>query len=69
MKNLILFADEILKNNSVETMVQVFCSLTDEEIEKIIAGWEMKIVSGLTASVAEPRNFSAGTIHANKDIW
>lgn len=38
MKNLILFADEILKNNSVETMVQVICSLTDEEIEKIIAG-------------------------------
>lgn len=38
MKNLCEFAEDLLKRNSVETFVSVICSLTDEDIKKIIQG-------------------------------
>ena len=38
MKNLCAFAENLLERNSVETFVQVICSLTDEDIKKIIQG-------------------------------
>jgi len=38
MENLILFAESILERNSVETMVQVICSLSDDDIKKLIKG-------------------------------
>ena len=38
MKNLCEFAESLLERNSVETFVQVICSLTDEEIQMIIKG-------------------------------
>lgn len=38
MKNLCAFAENLLERNSVETFVQVICSLTDEEIQMIIKG-------------------------------
>ena len=38
MKNLCEFAENLLERNSVETFVQVICSLTDEEIQMIIKG-------------------------------
>ena len=38
MKNLCEFAESLLERNSVETFVQVICSLTDEDIKKIIQG-------------------------------
>ena len=38
MANLAKFADEILQRNSVETMVEIICSLTDDEIKMIIQG-------------------------------
>ena len=38
MKNLCEFAEALLERNSVETFVAVICSLTDEDIKKIIQG-------------------------------
>ena len=38
MKNLCEFAENLLERNSVETFVSVICSLTDEDIKKIIQG-------------------------------
>ena len=38
MKNLCEFAEALLERNSVETFVSVICSLTDEDIKKIIQG-------------------------------
>ena len=38
MKNLCEFAESLLERNSVETFVQVICSLTDDDIKKIIQG-------------------------------
>lgn len=38
MKNLCAFAESLLERNSVETFVEVICSLTDEDIKKIIQG-------------------------------
>ena len=38
MKNLCAFAESLLERNSVETFVSVICSLTDEDIKKIIQG-------------------------------
>ena len=38
MKNLVEFAENILANNSVETLVEVVCSLSDEDIQMIIVG-------------------------------
>jgi hypothetical protein len=38
MKNLCEFAENLLERNSVETFVAVICSLTDEDIKKIIQG-------------------------------
>lgn len=38
MKNLCAFAENLLERNSVETFVSVICSLTDEDIKKIIQG-------------------------------
>jgi hypothetical protein len=38
MKNLCAFAENLLERNSVETFVAVICSLTDEDIKKIIQG-------------------------------
>ena len=38
MKNLCAFAESLLERNSVETFVAVICSLTDEDIKKIIKG-------------------------------
>ena len=35
MKNLCEFAEEILKRNSIETMIEVICRLSDEEIKMI----------------------------------
>ena len=36
MKNLVEFAESILQRNSVETMVQIICSLSDDDIKNII---------------------------------
>ena len=36
MKNLVEFAENILKRNSVETMVQIICALSDDDIKSII---------------------------------
>ncbi len=36
MKNLCEFADSILQRNSIETMIEVICSLSDEDIKTII---------------------------------
>jgi len=38
MKNLCEFAESLLERNSVETFVEVICSLSDDDIEKIIKG-------------------------------
>ena len=38
MKNLCAFAESLLERNSVETFVEVICSLTDDDIKKIIQG-------------------------------
>ena len=38
MKNLCEFAENLLERNSVDTFVEVICSLTDEDIKKIIQG-------------------------------
>ena len=38
MKNLCAFAESLLERNSVETLVEVICSLTDDDIKKIIQG-------------------------------
>ena len=38
MKNLCAFAESLLERNSVETFVEVICSLSDEDIKKIIQG-------------------------------
>ena len=37
MRNLVEFAENILERNSIETMVEIICSLTDEDIKEIIA--------------------------------
>ena len=37
MKNLVAFAEEILKRNSVETMIEVICKLSDDDIKMICA--------------------------------
>lgn len=36
MRNLVEFADSILQRNSVETMIEIICSLSDDEIKSII---------------------------------
>lgn len=36
MKNLVEFADSILQRNSVETMIEIICSLSDDEIKAIV---------------------------------
>lgn len=36
MKNLVEFAESILQRNSIETMIEVICSLSDEDIKNII---------------------------------
>lgn len=36
MKNLVAFAESILERNSIETMIEVICSLSDEDIKNII---------------------------------
>ena len=38
MKNLMEFAENILERNSIETMIEVVCSLSDDDIKMIIAG-------------------------------
>ena len=38
MKNLCAFAESLLERNSVETFVQVICSLSDDDIKRIIQG-------------------------------
>lgn len=38
MKNLLEFAQNILERNTVETMIEVVCSLSDDDIKQIIAG-------------------------------
>jgi len=38
MKNLCEFAESLLERNSVETFVEVICSLSDDDIKKIIQG-------------------------------
>lgn len=38
MKNLLEFAQNILERNSVETMIEVVCSLSDEDIKNIVNG-------------------------------
>jgi len=37
MKNLCEFAEMILARNTVETLVEIVCSLSDEDVKKIIA--------------------------------
>ena len=36
MKNLCEFAENILARNTIETMIEVICSLSDEDIKTII---------------------------------
>ena len=36
MKNLLEFAQNILERNSVETMIEVICALSDDDIKKLI---------------------------------
>ena len=38
MKNLCEFAENLLERNSVETFVAIICSLSDEDIKKIVQG-------------------------------
>lgn len=38
MKNLCEFAEDLLERNSVETFVAIICSLSDEDIKKIVQG-------------------------------
>lgn len=38
MKNLLEFAQGILERNSIETMIEIICSLTDDEIKMIAKG-------------------------------
>lgn len=38
MKNLCAFAESLLERNSVETFVEVICSLSDDDIKKIVQG-------------------------------
>ena len=38
MKNLCEFAENIIANNSVEVMIEVICSLSDEDIRLIANG-------------------------------
>ena len=38
MKNLCAFVENLLERNSVETFVEVICSLSDEDIKNIIKG-------------------------------
>ena len=37
MTKLVQFAEMILENNSVDTMIDVVCNLSDEEIKMIMA--------------------------------
>lgn len=37
MKKLVQFVEKILERNSIETMVEIVCSLSDDDIKKIIA--------------------------------
>lgn len=37
MKNLYEFAEMILQKNSIDTMIEVICHLTDEDIKMICA--------------------------------
>jgi len=36
MKNLCQFAEMILQRNSIETMIEVVCSLSEEQIKQIV---------------------------------
>ena len=36
MKNLIEFAENILQRNTIDTMIEIICSLSDEDINLII---------------------------------
>ena len=38
MKNLCEFAQNILERNSIETMIEVICGLSDDDIKTIING-------------------------------
>ena len=37
MKNLCEFAENILARNTIETMIEVICSLSDDDIKKLMA--------------------------------
>lgn len=38
MKNLCEFAENIIKMNSVDVMIEIICRLSDDDIKTIIAG-------------------------------
>lgn len=36
MKNLCEFAENILQRNTIETMIEIVCSMSDDEVKMII---------------------------------
>ena len=38
MKNLCEFAEDILQRNSVDTLIEIVCALSDDDIQTIING-------------------------------
>lgn len=36
MKNLCEFAENILQRNSIDTMIEIVCSMSDDEVKMII---------------------------------
>ena len=37
MKNLCEFAENILQRNSIETMIEIICKLSDDDIKTLLA--------------------------------
>ena len=36
MENLIEFAESILKRNSIDTMIEIICALSDDDIKQLV---------------------------------
>ena len=37
MRNLVEFAENILQRNSIETMIEIICKLSDDDIKDLMA--------------------------------
>lgn len=44
MKNLCEFAESILARNTIETFIEIICSLSDDDVKQIIAGWKFWMI-------------------------